>query len=210
MACPHVTGVAALLYSLGVTNTMDIRTVLRNTAARKDPPEKFGAGIIDAAAAVRSVARKNALTGDKQNTALIVVAGALGVLLLRGGGFGVLGSWLPEAIGLAMGLVLPDLITKEVGLTSYANLLAHSVLVPAIAVLLFNHVPLAARISSFAVAGVGITICLAHQTKTTLLPVLDPQKTQTWFVANVIFGILILAYYWANMNRWRGQTGINE
>lgn len=206
MASPHVAGVAALLYSLGVTNTLDIRTVLRTTAAKKDPPEKFGAGILDAAAAVRSVAKKGQLAGTKANVAVFIAIGAVGLLLLRKGGSGLIAGWLPEAIGLGLGLVLPDYLTKQFGLTSYANLLAHSVIVPAVVVLLLSDVPLVARFCSFLAVGVAVAIALAYQSKTSLLPVLDLQKTQLWLLANIVFGILILAHYISNRPRWRTQA----
>ena len=55
MAAPHVAGAAALVMSLGVTAPGAVERVLESTAA--SPPErdaeKFGAGLLDAAAAVR-------------------------------------------------------------------------------------------------------------------------------------------------------------
>src|SRR3954469_2381473 len=55
MATPHVAGAAALVMSLGVTEPAAVEDLLRSTA--KDAPEnsaeRYGAGLLDAAAAVR-------------------------------------------------------------------------------------------------------------------------------------------------------------
>src|SRR5207245_2010777 len=55
MATPHVAGAAALIMSLGVTNPGAVEDLLVSTAGT--PPEsnreKYGAGLLDAAAAVR-------------------------------------------------------------------------------------------------------------------------------------------------------------
>src|SRR2546427_10612118 len=55
MATPHVAGAAALVMSLGVSAPLAVEEVLRSTA--HDAPdgnrEKYGSGLLDAAAAVR-------------------------------------------------------------------------------------------------------------------------------------------------------------
>jgi subtilisin family serine protease len=51
MAAPHVSGVAGLLFSAGVTDPKDIREALENTAGDLGAPgwdEEFGFGLIDA------------------------------------------------------------------------------------------------------------------------------------------------------------------
>ncbi|GAK57656.1 peptidase, S8A (Subtilisin) family [Candidatus Vecturithrix granuli] len=52
MASPHVAGVAALLVSLGVKDPAKIEKILFSTAQKKDKT-KYGAGIVNAAAAVQ-------------------------------------------------------------------------------------------------------------------------------------------------------------
>jgi serine protease len=55
MAAPHVAGAAAMLVAEGVTEPAAIRAALQSTAAPKDDPKKFGAGILDAGAAAAKV-----------------------------------------------------------------------------------------------------------------------------------------------------------
>lgn len=55
MSAPHVSGVAAMLASLGITEPDDIRQALQNTAIDLGPPDKdneYGYGLIDAFAAL--------------------------------------------------------------------------------------------------------------------------------------------------------------
>ena len=52
MASPHAAGVAALIWQSGVKGPGGIRAKLRETATPKDDPKKYGAGVINAAAAV--------------------------------------------------------------------------------------------------------------------------------------------------------------
>ncbi|MCD4782769.1 MAG: S8 family peptidase [Candidatus Eremiobacteraeota bacterium] len=54
MACPHVAGAAALVASTGVTGNKEIISILKKSARKKgiNLPEGYGAGILDAGAAV--------------------------------------------------------------------------------------------------------------------------------------------------------------
>lgn len=83
MASPHAAGVAALIVSAGVTNPDEVERVLKETAVHpndKQWDQKYGAGIIDAAAAVEKA----------QGHYAPERAGLLGLLGLLGlGGLGV-------------------------------------------------------------------------------------------------------------------------
>lgn len=53
MASPHVAGVAALIISAGVKNPDQVEKILLATATKKGDQVKYGAGVVNAAAAVR-------------------------------------------------------------------------------------------------------------------------------------------------------------
>lgn len=86
MASPHAAGVAALIVGAGVTNPDEVERIMKQTAvhpAKVEWDEKYGAGIIDAAAAVEAAQRKS--YGVER-------AGLLGLLGLMGlGGLGIAG-----------------------------------------------------------------------------------------------------------------------
>jgi serine protease len=52
MASPHVAGVAAMVVSMGVTDADAVRSTLEATATPKEEKNLYGAGILDAGAAV--------------------------------------------------------------------------------------------------------------------------------------------------------------
>ncbi|MCA1826420.1 MAG: S8 family peptidase [Myxococcales bacterium] len=54
MATPHVAGAAALVMSLGVTSPGAVERLLASTAKSAGDSQKYGAGLLDAAAAVRT------------------------------------------------------------------------------------------------------------------------------------------------------------
>jgi serine protease len=53
MATPHVAGAAALVESLGITSPVAVQDILTSTASSGGDREHYGAGLLDAAAAVR-------------------------------------------------------------------------------------------------------------------------------------------------------------
>ncbi len=53
MAAPHVSAVAGLLVSTGITEPDEIREALQNTAIDLGPADQYGYGLIDAFAAIR-------------------------------------------------------------------------------------------------------------------------------------------------------------
>ncbi len=55
-AAPHVSAVAGLLYTMGITNLADVYDILINTAYSKQNVNEYGAGILDAEAAVMMAA----------------------------------------------------------------------------------------------------------------------------------------------------------
>ena len=109
MASPHVAGVAALLVSTGMKDPKQIRETLLKTAAKKADRVKYGAGILNAAAAVRSAkgltdeplaASAPTISLPRLKESLLYFLGGIGFailyfkLLQRGDGYGKLFSFL--------------------------------------------------------------------------------------------------------------------
>lgn len=106
MASPHAAGVAALIVGAGVTNPDEVERIMKKTAVHPGKVEwdqKYGAGIIDAAAAVEAAQKKT--YGPER-------AGLLGLLGLMGlGGLGIAGlvgrrRRLLAAAGLGAGAIV--------------------------------------------------------------------------------------------------------
>jgi serine protease len=100
MASPHAAGVAALIVASGVTNPDEVERVLKETAVHPKGEtwdQKYGAGIIDAAAAVK--AAKTHYAPERAG-----FAGLLALLGLAGFGLGSIVSRRGRALGL-FGLV---------------------------------------------------------------------------------------------------------
>lgn len=183
MASPHVAGAAALVASMGVTEPDHIRDALTQSARPKNEKNLYGAGILDAAAAVRRIAWSHLVTR---------LAFAAGLLMLvtrrirKKGGQRTTGV-LPT-IGLLMGSVglLPiipllglagrfgqnrtvfDLLSRPVGewdlVFSIAAhrylLLASAAPALALAVLCFQIKPLRHWLGGFSVGAAALSLSL--------------------------------------------------
>ncbi len=127
MASPHAAGVAALIVARGVTNPAEVERILKETAVHPNNVEwdkEYGAGVIDAAAAV------DAATSDYQPERL-ALGGLLGLLGLALTGAGSLGAAtvaarrrrLRDGVGLVVGA---GLAAGAIGMTPLAYGLAGS------------------------------------------------------------------------------------
>jgi serine protease len=182
MASPHVAGVAALIVGEGVTDPDAVEKILKDTArpprGHKLDQEHYGAGIIDAPAAVRAATGKRG--GGELGLGLLVAAAvafsarrrALAVLLRPGFLVGLVGgasglfflsylgaSGLPVAGTLQRGFPSWDLALLGPG--GHGNPIFFSALVPFLAFSLLWSVPrLRLILAGFAV---GVAAHLAFQ-----------------------------------------------
>ena len=130
MASPHVAAIAALVESQGVKDPEDVKCVLQKSAVKKGPSNKYGAGIVDAAAAVKLAANTY---GDGVTRFWLVGALFAGCYLIgrkreknhERGGYPFWGT-----AALAFGLLFPDWLTGYLGMSSHVNIVAHSILIP--------------------------------------------------------------------------------
>jgi hypothetical protein len=194
MATPHVSGVAALLASLGVKDPQEVRSLLRRTAkgGQGQGADHYGAGILDAAKAVESVTR--ATRGDYLKWGL-AAAGFLMVIVLGGNLRRPTDPMFfahKVAIAAAAGLVAPLLIERIAGFGSLWNLVGHSVVLA----LLFLWVPPVDRSGIWQAAGfaAGLLIHLALDADSLRVPfqVFPTWRIQAWLYANIAVGVLFL------------------
>ncbi|MGB1698467.1 MAG: S8 family peptidase, partial [Nannocystaceae bacterium] len=141
MASPHAAGVAALIASEGVTNPTEVERILKETAVHPNKVEwdkNFGAGIIDAHAAV--LAAKGADYRAERGVLALLIS-ALSLLGLAGAAHGrplraliVTGS--AAACGGAAGTAAPYALAHATGMSAAGLALALSALVPLALVLI--------------------------------------------------------------------------
>ncbi len=206
MAAPHAAGVAALIVGEGISDPDAVEQILKDTATQPDgfTVERYGAGLIDAEAAIL---KARSQTGGWQFLLGAFLAGAI-VLSTRkriaiGAGFagGVLFGasglfFLPYISSSLASLPVVDSLTRGLptwdlallGASSHGNVLFFSALVPLGLIALLAGIPKARGI----LAGLGIGVA-GHLLFHALTGVADIQfmaADSVWLLANA--GLLAL------------------
>lgn len=201
MASPHIAGVAALVVGQGVTDPDAVEAILKSTAhepktAKKDNQNRYGAGIVDAAAAVKKA--QLGYGGLELSAALGLAAllmlrlRRLGVLAL-GLGAGGLGALVVGASGL---FFLPQLLHVPAAailahgfpawqpavLGAPGAWLFHSALAPISAMLLLYGNTRGRRIAAGFALGVGAHLLFALVAGTVAIPAI-------WLAMNALASI---------------------
>ena len=127
MASPHVAGVAALVVGEGVTNPDEVEQILKDTARKphdqKYTADKYGAGIVDAPAAIL---KARAETGGWQLGLGLLMAGAVVAGARRKGlGIKVGASYLGGVLAGASGLFFLPYIAPSVSSLPVVHALTH-------------------------------------------------------------------------------------
>ena len=210
MASPHVAGVAALVVGEGVTNPDQVEQVLK-ASARKPASgysvEKYGAGILDAPAAVL---KARSSTGGYQFGLGLLMAGAVAASLRRRGQLGVkLGpSYLAGVLFGSSGLFflpylapgvaslpvvhalthgLPSWDLSVLGAAAHGNAVFFSALVPLVLLAVGYHVPRAR--APLAGVAIGVAAHLAFFAAVPLAAIHIPAVLGTgalWLVGNAL------------------------
>jgi hypothetical protein len=130
MAAPHVAGAAALIISRGVTDPAQVRAVLQRSARPRGPAERYGAGRLDAAGAVRQADAAWRDFAAKLALGLPPALLPLGLIALRRRR-GLSGG-LPVGFTAAIvfGWLVPDALAQWLGYASPWHLVGHSILLP--------------------------------------------------------------------------------
>ena len=130
MASPHAAAVAALIVSQGVQKPDDVKAILQKSAVKKGDAKHYGAGVLNAAAAVKLAA---ATQGDRWARFLLVAglffgAWRVGKSQRAKNPLATAPYWGTAAF--SFGLLFPDWLTGLIGQTSLFNLIGHSILIP--------------------------------------------------------------------------------
>jgi serine protease len=189
MASPHVAGVAALIVGQGVTNPDAVEALIKETArqpkaGKKDGQNRYGAGIVDAAAAVKKAQVEYG--GLELATAL----GFAAMMLLRlrragrlalglgAGGFAAIVAgasglfFLPQLLHVPGAAILAHGFPawEPAGLGSFGTWLFHSAVAPLGALMLFYGSSRMRRMSAGFALGVGAHLAFVAIVGTTALP----------------------------------------
>ncbi len=218
MASPHVAGLAALVVGEGVTNPAMVEQILKDTARKpnkqKYTSDKYGAGIIDAPAAILAARTKHgadqtglalllaaaiAATARRRTLATKLGVGFYGTAAFAAGGLFFL-PWLAGGLSSWWGVEaltrgLPSLDMALLGPLGHGNPLFMSALLPLAAIALAAGAPKLRPI----VAGLAVGVA-AHLLFFAAVPVFDlryvPGATldSLWLIGNAALcaGLAIL------------------
>jgi serine protease len=186
MATPHVAGVAALIVSQGVKDPDEVKAILQKSAQPRGPREKYGAGELDAAAAVKLAGAANREYWGK--------LGLIGVLALWGLAVGgrrrsrLRSAVWSATLAAALGLFFPDVISAFAGFSSPWNLLGHSILLPAFLLAAEAESRTEARFYGFFAAGIALHVIMDLWQGTA--PFIGPitWAALPWLWTNVVVG----------------------
>lgn len=187
MATPHVAGVAALIVSLGVKDPAEVKAILQKSAQPRGDRKKYGAGELDAAAAVQ---RAKAAAGDYYRRLWLVGGLWLFALALGWGQKPRHRSALRwAALATTIGLYFPDVIQAFAGFDSRWNLVGHSVLVPSL--LLISEARSGAERRFYSLFAAGLALHLVWDLWLGSAPFLGDASWAAlpWLWANVVVGI---------------------
>jgi hypothetical protein len=119
-----------LVESKGVKDPNDVKAILQKSAKPKNPANKYGAGVLDAEAAVKLAGK---VYGDGVARFWLVMglfAGCYGMGTLRRRAGSKAGYPFWSTAALSFGLLFPDWLTGYLGMSSHLNIIGHSILIP--------------------------------------------------------------------------------
>lgn len=187
MATPHVAGVAALVVSLGVKDPAEVKAILQRSAQPRGPREKYGAGELNAAEAVKMARTVNA----DYYVRLWLIAGLWGCCLLIGQIRRRVGGGMPwqSTLALTLGLLLPDVVASVAPFGSVWNMLGHSVLIPAYLLISEAETPAERRFAGL--FALGLAMHLTRDLWLGTAPVVGSISWAAlpWLWSNVVVGV---------------------
>ncbi len=194
MASPHVAATAALLFAGGVKDAPTVRRILQDGAARREPAVHYGAGLLDAARslAIAETAGRDSLL--RMMVTLLAGLTGLGVGIVRHGVKQLL--VLPFVpVGLAMGLLGPDLLFAWLGYGSPFNLIIHSALIPLYLLWEVGNRPLYRFVAAMGL-GMGVHLCWDAVQRQAPFAGVYPEHALPWLWLNALLAVIIAGVAW--------------
>ncbi len=187
MASPHVAGVAALLVSQGIRDPAAVKAALQKAARPKAPAKEYGAGLLDAGAAVTRAAAWGVeeSAGSLLAVLTLVLCLALGVTRRRLAG--ERGYPFGAAAALAIGLLGPDWMARHFGWDARLNMAGHSLLLP---FLLLTEVESRRALRWVSLLAAALTVHLLWDLRwdSAPFPAMAEWQTNLWLIANAVAG----------------------
>jgi serine protease len=191
MASPHVAAAAALLVSEGIKDPGEVKAALQRSARPKGPSNQYGAGLLDAGAAVS----KSAVAVRLQRPAwwllslcAIGLCAAMGVTRRRLAH--IPGYPIGACAALALGLLGPDWLSAHFGFDSHLNMLGHSLVIPA---LLLTEVESRSSLRWVGLLAAAVTAHLLWDLHWGTAPFAATAVWQStlWLGANAVVGLVV-------------------
>lgn len=180
MASPHVAATAALIISAGVKKPEEVRHILQKSARSKGPAEHYGAGLLDAGAAVKC----SRGAGSAETPAAVLTGGGVAAVLAGA-----------PAGALAFGAGAPVLAARAAGPGSPWLILIFSGLIPLY--LLWECSGRKARkVLALFAAGYGANLAWSAFSSSAVFAGVTPAAAAPWLWANALlaFVVALVAY----------------
>jgi subtilase family protein len=190
MASPHVAGVAALLVSLGIKDPGAVKAALQKAARPKAPAKQYGAGLLDAGAAVSQAASLGIERPAWSLLSLLTIALCVTLGMTRRRLAGNSGYPVGAAAALVIGLLGPDWVAAHFGFDAHLNMIGHSLIIPA---LLLTEVESRGSLRWVATLAAALTAHLLWDLHwgTAPFPAMAQWQAELWLWANATVGVFV-------------------
>ncbi|HLB76153.1 MAG TPA: hypothetical protein VJO72_03885, partial [Candidatus Dormibacteraeota bacterium] len=167
-----------------------VKAALQRSARPKGPPNQYGAGLLDAGAAVSRGASLNVERPAWWLLSLAVMGlgAALGITRRRLAG--VPGYPIGATAALLLGLLGPDWLASQFGFDAHINMIGHSLLIPA---LLLTEVESRSSLRWVALLAAALTAHLVWDLRwgTAPFPAMADWQSTLWLWGNTAVGAVV-------------------
>jgi hypothetical protein len=205
MAAPHVSAAAALLMAQGVEDAAQVRDILVQSTAAKEPKLQYGSGILSADGATSLVVTRRWFDFAKDVIVFLISIIFFRTSKFQPAGFGGVAIGLSRfhmlmrvalALAVWVGAFIPVFISRWAGADSMWNLIGFSAFLP---FLLFWEWEKGIGSKIVAAFAAGVALCIAWAMLTATLPFTHATFGGTalpWTIANFFAAMTVAALAW--------------